>query len=160
LQVSGIELTLMPCKAKQLPHHHPFSMTSRSSGLPSSLFLGPQSQVACSCMGVHERSDTNKGPASVFEGVVVTEELKRYLDGLRTDAQTNFLKGRAAVEGKRHRGDTVKASHQEELDSLLRVLKETEIACSIAESGCVSREKDQAKIQAIVRTMSIYSMAL
>ena len=154
----------MPCKAKQLPHHHPFSMTSRSSGLPSSLFLGPQSQVPCSCIeegpGVHARSDTNTGQASVFEGVVVTEELKRYLDRMRADAQTNFLKGQAAVEGMRHRGQTVKASHREELDSLLRVLKETEIACSIAESGFVSREKDQAKIQAIVRTMSIYNMAL
>ena len=127
------------------------------------MFLGPQSQVSCSCIeegpGVHERSYTSTGQGSVFEGVVVTEERKRYLNGIRTDAQTQFLKGQAAVKGMRHRGETVKASHQEELDSLLEVLKKSEIACSIAESGFVSREKDQAKIQAIVRTMSIYSMA-
>jgi hypothetical protein len=75
----------------------------------------------------------------------------RDLDETRADAQTDFLEAYAKVQGRRHRGETVRASHTERVDNLGDILKKAEADCSAA-------SKELGQTQSMVRSMSIYPL--
>jgi hypothetical protein len=77
-----------------------------------------------------------------------TEALKKDLDEIRADAQTDCLEGYAKVQGRRHRGETVRAAHTVRVNGLEGILKK-------AEANCSEASKRLGQTQSMVRRMSI-----
>ena len=79
----------------------------------------------------------------------------RNLDEIRAISQTMYLEAQAGLLKRRHRGKTVRTSHIERLEE---ILKEAEAACSIAASDLApSTEPEETQSMVSIQTVCVLS---